>query len=239
MLWAKNLLFGSAVFGGAIALGVNLMPPPEPKVIRHDAQTYREPAFRHTVERVDAAFQQRWADEGIKTADPAPDLQVARRLSLGLMGTVPSLEEVRQFESLPAEERLPWWIEHILQDARHHDYFAERLARSYVGTEDGPFLLYRRRRFISWLANEVGHNRPYDGTVRELIAGRGIWTDNPATNFVSVTSRVAMSPRSTSPHIRHAKLPTMSISPTSSSRSREPPREPSMASSESETSSAR
>ena len=192
MLWAKNLLFGSVVFGGAIALGVNLMPPPEPKVIRHDAQAHREAAFRETVERVDAAFQQRWADEGIKTAEPAPDLQVARRLSLGLMGTVPSLEEVRQFESLPAEERWPWWIEHILQDARHHDYFAERLARSYVGTEDGPFLLYRRRRFLSWLADEVGHNRPYDGTVRELIAGRGIWTDNPATNFVSVTSQPEM-----------------------------------------------
>ncbi len=193
MLWAKNLLFVGVVLGGAVALGVNLMPPPGPQAAaRHDAQVYREPGFRQTVDRVDAAFQQQWTDDGLKVAEPANDLQIARRLSLGLMGTVPSLEEVRQFESLPPEERLPWWIEHILQDQRYHDYFAERLARSYVGTEDGPFLLYRRRRFTSWLANEVAQNRPYDGTVRELIAGRGIWTDNPATNFVSVTSQPEM-----------------------------------------------
>ena len=192
MLWAKNLLFGSVVLGGAIALGANLMPPSEPKITRHDAQVYREPDFRATVRRVDAAFERQWADDKLNVAEPADDLLVARRLSLGLMGTVPSLEEIRQFESLPPDERLPWWIEHILQDGRCHDYLAERLARSYVGTEDGPFLLYRRRRFTTWLADEVAHNRPYDGTVRELIAGRGLWTDNPATNFVSVTAQPEM-----------------------------------------------
>ncbi len=192
MLWAKNLLFGSVVLGGAIALGANLMPPPEPKITRHDAQVYREPDFRATVRRVDTAFERQWADDKLNVAEPADDLLVARRLSLGLMGTVPSLEEIRQFESLPPDERLPWWIEHILQDGRCHDYLAERLARSYVGTEDGPFLLYRRRRFTTWLADEVAHNRPYDATVRELIAGRGLWTDNPATNFVSVTAQPEM-----------------------------------------------
>ena len=61
------------------------------------------------------------------------------------MGVVPSLEEIRQFEALPSEQRLPWWLDHILQDRRFNDYFAERLARAYVGTEDGPFLFYRRQ----------------------------------------------------------------------------------------------
>jgi hypothetical protein len=122
-------------------------------------------------------------------ADPAPDLAQARRLSLGLMGTIPSLEEIRQFESLPSDQRMTWWIDHILADARYHDYFAERLARSYVGTEDGPFVLYRRRRFVTWVSQQVAANRPYDEIVRELIAGEGLWTDHPATNFVSVTAQ--------------------------------------------------
>src|SRR5262249_1463537 len=30
-------------------------------------------------------------------------------------------------------------------------------------------------------------NRPYNQIVHELIAGRGLWTDHPATNFISVT----------------------------------------------------
>jgi hypothetical protein len=103
------------------------------------------------------------------------------------MGTVPSLEEIRQFEALPPEQRMPWWIDHVLADGRYHDYFAERLARSYVGTEDGPFILYRRRRFVTWIAEQVRSNRPYDRTVRDLIAGEGLWTGQPATNFISVT----------------------------------------------------
>ena len=82
---------------------------------------------------------------------------------------------------------MPWWIDHVLADSRFHDYFGERLARSYVGTEDGPFVLFRRRRFVTWLSQQVAANRPYDQMVRELISGEGLWTDHPATNFVSVT----------------------------------------------------
>ena len=69
------------------------------------------------------------------------------------------------------------------------DYFAERLARAYVGAENGPFLLYRRRRFVSWLADQLAQNRPYDALVRDLIADDGLWTDKPATNFVTVTAQ--------------------------------------------------
>ena len=75
----------------------------------------------------------------------------------------------------------------MLEERRHADYFAERLARAYVGTEDGPFVFFRRRRFVSWLSDELHRNRPYDQLVRELIVSQGLWTDNPPTNFLTVT----------------------------------------------------
>ena len=75
----------------------------------------------------------------------------------------------------------------LLADRRFSDYLAERFARVYVGTEDGPFILYRRRRFIAWLSDVLLENRRYDAIVKEMIAERGLWTDHPATNFVSVT----------------------------------------------------
>ena len=75
----------------------------------------------------------------------------------------------------------------MLRDRRCTDYLAERFARVYVGTEDGPFILYRRRRFIAWLSDALLENRHYDSLVKEMIADRGLWTDQPATNFVSVT----------------------------------------------------
>lgn len=190
MTWFRDLLFLGLVGGGIALLGVGLVPPREPKYLTvYDAPVYRDPGFHVVVNAVDKAIRNGWAADGIRPADSAPDLTRARRLALGLMGTVPSLEEVRQFEALPPSQRLPWWLDHVLADRRFDDYFAERLARSYVGTEDGPFILYRRRRFTSWLADQLAAHRRYDDLVHELIAGTGLWTDHPATNFVTVTSR--------------------------------------------------
>jgi hypothetical protein len=114
-------------------------------------------------------------------------LTVARRISLGLTGTIPSLEEIRQFESWPDGGRVERWLRETLADRRYADFVAERLARAYVGVEDGPFLLYRRRRFVSWLSDQLSDNVAYDRIVRQLISESGLWTDTPATNFVTVT----------------------------------------------------
>ncbi len=187
-MWRRNLLFLGLIAGGVLALGAGLMPPrqPQPRT-RFDASAYQAPDFTDIVRRVDASFRHAWTEQKLPIAAAAPDLTVARRLALGLMATIPSLEEIRQFEYLPQEQRLPWWIDHILQDRRFADNFAERFARAFVGTEDGPFIFYRRRRFVDWLAEQFAANRPYDQLVRDLITSEGLWTDQPATNFVTVT----------------------------------------------------
>ncbi len=190
MPWLRSLLFLGLIGGGLVALGANILPPRKPnRLDAYHSHADKDVSLNATIEQVDASFQQSWASEGIKPTTSASDLQIARRLSLGLMGTVPSLEEIRQFEKLPPDQRLPWFIDHVLDDQRFHDYFAERLARTYVGTEDGPFLLFRRRRFVSWLSEQVASNKPYDALVRELIASDGVWVDRPAANFITVTAQ--------------------------------------------------
>jgi hypothetical protein len=187
-MWRRNLLFLGLVAGGVFALGAGLMPPHQPKPeTRFDASAYQLPDFTDIVRRVDGAFRHTWTEQKLPIAPPAPDLTVARRLALGLMATIPSLEEIRQFEYLPEDQRLPWWIDHILQDRRFADNFAERFARAFVGTEDGPFIFYRRRRFVDWLSEQFAANRPYDQMARDLITSDGLWTDKPATNFITVT----------------------------------------------------
>ena len=171
------LLFLTMVTGGILTLGVNLIPPrhglpPTPG----EPESYKTDRFQDTVDRVDASFQKSWSVENIQTALPAEELTIARRLSLGLMGTIPSLEEIRQFETQPSGERVNWWIDHILQDRRYADYLAERMARAFVGTEDGPFIFFRRRKFVAWLSEQITKGVPYDQVVREVIATEGLWT---------------------------------------------------------------
>ena len=71
---------------------------------------------------------------------------------------------------------------------------AERLARAYVGTENGPFLIYRRRRFANWLSDQLHNNLPYDRLVRELIDSTGIWTSAPAVIWASVPGSIKALP---------------------------------------------
>jgi hypothetical protein len=187
-MWLRNLLFLGLLGGGFYALAANLMPPREPQALAaYDTSAYRDADFLASVRRVDDSFRTQWDAERLQPAPAAADLAVARRLALALAGTVPSLEEIRQFEALPADQRIPWWVDHLLQDRRHADYFAERFARAWVGTEDGPFIFYRRHRLTVWLGEQLAANRPYDALVRDLITADGLWTDKPATNFVSVT----------------------------------------------------
>ncbi len=143
---------------------------------------------RKSAARVDAVFQRAWQEAEVTPIERAEPLMVARRLSLALCGTIPSLEEIRELEKLPADKQIEAHLEHLLVDRRFADHFAERLARTFVGTNDGPFLLFRRRRFAYWLSDQLTANRRYDELVREIIATEGLWTDQPATNFI--TARV-------------------------------------------------
>ncbi|MFK7819163.1 MAG: DUF1549 domain-containing protein, partial [Planctomycetaceae bacterium] len=112
--------------------------------------------------------------------------QILRRLSLTLHGTVPSLEEIRQFEADTNPDKIERWTERMLSDERFGPYFAERLARTMVGVEQGPFLIYRRDRFVDWLGDELQADRPWSEIAEQTISGRGLWTGSPQTNFVSV-----------------------------------------------------
>ena len=188
-MWIRNLVFILLCVGGLSALAGSLAPIRKSPADKQLSAAVPDAELREAVASVDRAFRDEWQRHGLAPAHRADDLTIARRLSLGLLGTVPSLEELRQLEGEPAETRLHRWLARILADRRSHDYLAERLARAYVGVQDGPFIIYRRRRFVAWLADQLEANRPYNEIVQELIADSGLWTDHPATNFITATGK--------------------------------------------------
>ncbi len=137
-----------------------------------------------SVQKVNTFFARRWSSEDLQPVKKADELAVLRRITLALMGTIPSLEEIRAFEQDSGPDRLQRWTARYLHDQRYFDYFAERLARGFVGVEGGQFIVYRRDRFLNWLSGRLEANRPYPELVREMIAGNGLWTDEPEVNFL-------------------------------------------------------
>jgi hypothetical protein len=205
-MWMRNLLFLVLCLSGLVLIGQNLLQRDrleEPRGFRSGISVTPVTAAAprssdnsaaasdplSVAREIDRQFREAWQTQDLSPAARADDLAIARRLSLALTGTIPSLEEIRELEKVPAPDRPGWWLAHLLEDRRYADYVAERFARAYVGTENGPFIVYRRRRFVTWLADRLENNTPYDAIVRELIADTGLWNVEPAVNFLTVTAK--------------------------------------------------
>lgn len=186
--WKNCLLIFVCTVGIGGIVG-SLLPAPGPATPQLFEQLKRvNLETQSVIDLVDQEFESRWQREGLSVAERADDLTIIRRLGLALAGTIPSVEEIREIEKLPESQRIEWWLSRLLEDERTADHLAERLARGLIGVEDGPFLIYRRRRFVSWLSDQFLANRPYDQIVQDLLTEEGVWTGTPATNFVTVTT---------------------------------------------------
>lgn len=189
LLWLRNALILGVLTAGAFWGVAELLAPPVAAVKNDPGLSPTQwQDIQHSAQTVDADFEKAWAQQQLHPMQKADDLTRVRRLSLALTGSIPSLQELRVLESLKGADAPQWWLSHLLSDRRTSDYLAERLARVYVGIENGPFLLYRRRRLVDWLSDAIQKNRPYDQIARSLIDSSGVWTTNPEVNFVTVTN---------------------------------------------------
>ncbi|MCE2753263.1 MAG: DUF1549 and DUF1553 domain-containing protein [Pirellula sp.] len=185
--WGKRLVFlGTAA---AILLGIFGATTHNPVLMRRPEQIAS--AFDATVleaaSKIDHEFRANWEQQGLRPAPEAPWHTIARRISLGMVGNGLSLEEYRSLEKIPEDQRLGWWTEYLLKDRRWSDHFAERFARATVGTSEGPFLIFRRRKYVDWLADRFEENMPYDQIASRILSARGSWTDSPEVNFLTAT----------------------------------------------------
>ena len=194
LMWLRNLFFLAVCSVGLTLPIVAIAPRADSTATAKVVAAPQDDDAQRTIAAVDAAFRRAWLERNLVPAEPADDLTVYRRLSLGLTGAIPSLEEIRSFESADDTQRFENRLGVVLADRRTADYLAERFARAFVGVENGPFLLYRRRRFVSWLADNIAENTPFDAVVRHLIADEGLWTDSPAVNFLTAAVKPGESP---------------------------------------------
>ena len=175
--------FAVGVVGLLLWLVIKAGQADPPVALPPDAPDARQ--LESSVVRVNEWLRKHWADEGVEPADMADDLVVYRRLSLALHGTIPSLQEISVFRKDTGRDRIERWVVRMLQDDRFADYFAERLERVLVGVEEGQFLIFRRDRLRSWLSDQLKQDRPWPEMVTDLIASEGLWTSDPASNFIT------------------------------------------------------
>lgn len=183
----QPLLMIGAVLMGVTVVAATLRRRPDIKPPEQLAADYASPSFRATLDHMNAQVEAMAGEAQLEIAPRADNLSIARRLSLALVGSGMSLEEVRALALVPEQEQIAWWTSYLLEDRRWADYFSERFARAFVGTDNGQFLLFRRRHFRLWLADQLEQGASYDQIVRSMIRSEGLWTDTPQVNFVTAT----------------------------------------------------
>lgn len=113
--WPRDLLLAGICLAGVGYVVAAALPDrgerfPEIESAAPGSESAAIAAAAAAVDRQLARGHDAWWVVSWEPTPRATDLAIARRLSLALVGVTPSLEEIRRFESWPAERRMELWL---------------------------------------------------------------------------------------------------------------------------------
>lgn len=139
-------------------------PPPT-----DDARRTREDA-RALAAKIDELIAARWAIDKVSPAPLAEDGPFLRRLSLDVIGRIPSVSETRHFLGDPVSDKREQAIERLLDSPGYVTNFSNIWRDLLLPEAAADF----QQRFLSvsierWLRKEFTDNVSYDRMVRDLL----------------------------------------------------------------------
>ncbi len=123
--------------------------------------------------RVDAVLDARRAEEGVKPVARADDGEFLRRVSLDLIGKIPTAAEARDFLDDPSRDKRVTLVERLL-DSPAYTTRATELWRQLLLPEADTEDLARQVAggFEAWLRRKVAEEAGYDRIVREILTAK-------------------------------------------------------------------
>ncbi len=137
---------------------------------------------------IDELVSAEWRLLGLWPAEPCDDATFARRVFLDLIGTLPTVDEVRAFVASTEPDKRAQLIESLLAREEYVDHWSHKWAdllrvhRRYVGDKG----LWS---FWSWVREMVRENWSVDRLTRELLTARGSLFSNGATAYYFVDGK--------------------------------------------------
>jgi hypothetical protein len=156
-----------ARFGGLLATLDVAIPYAAPAASRESA-----PAPFMPRNYIDELLAAEWQRLGVSPSAPASDDVFLRRVSLDLIGALPTPDETRRFLDSTAPDKRDRLIDELLDRPEYVDLWALRWAdllrahRRYLGDRG-------LESFLSWIRQAVRENRPVDVMTRELLTAQG------------------------------------------------------------------
>jgi hypothetical protein len=141
-------------------------------------------------EVIDAEIAAGWQREKLTPASPASDAEFLRRVSLDLIGVIPTADEAAQFLQDTAADKRSKLIDKLLDDPRYAEQQANFWDLLFFGRRPSDSeLTTRREEFQKWLREKFAKNEPYDRWARDLLLAEGGTYEGPAMFFAQFRSR--------------------------------------------------
>ncbi len=105
-----------------------------------------------------------------------------RRISLDLLGLLPTSEEARAFVADKRPDKRVRLVGKALERAEFADFWALKWS-DLLRNEERVLDRKGSEAFHHWVREGLANNKPLDQFVREIIAARGSTYENPAANF--------------------------------------------------------
>jgi hypothetical protein len=173
-----------ASYLGHVALFQAMVPRGEPLPADLAAAAQALPRFNF----IDRLVDERLAKLGIAPSPIADDSRFLRRLTLDLLGRLPTADESRRFLADTAPARRERVIDELLERPEFNDYWALywadqlRVDRETLGHK-AAYEMYR------WIRDSLAERKPLSQFASELLTAEGPLTDVPAGNLFKVASQ--------------------------------------------------
>jgi hypothetical protein len=155
-----------------------------------------EAAVRAGAARIDEFLDARMKADGIPASPAADDAQWLRRVTVDLIGRVPTIAEAETFLDDRSADKRTRLVEHLLAREEYGRHLAHVWRRwmmdeeqffTYIRAPDAPAL-------ERWLAQGFNENRPWDRTVRAILEADGSLPDHPEAIFYQLHADPSITP---------------------------------------------
>ncbi len=114
----------------------------------------------------------RWAEAKVEPAGLADDAEFQRRVTLDLIGRVPTVADTRAFLSETAPDRRRRLIDRLLDQPGYAPCFSRFWSERWLPQGDAQFENLKPE-FLDWLRRRLRENAPYDRLAREVLGAAG------------------------------------------------------------------
>jgi hypothetical protein len=135
--------------------------------------------------KIDELVFQKWKTLGIQPARVCSDEVFVRRASLDVIGTLPTVQEVRQFLLDRSPHKRQTLISQLLEREEFADYWTMKWCDLLRVKAEFPINLWPNavQAYHRWIHTCLKSNLPYDKFVREMLTASGSNFRVPPVNF--------------------------------------------------------